>query len=186
MVICVTSNARADTSSNWGSGRVLQEALSSSDHRSIYSGTGSSSGFAVSSSLFSGRASGVDTNSYMNNGINSGDTATLEGDGHVYAMMVDGRYQFHDDFGTGLGFHPYMSGGVGMAMYEMGGSSTSYGIQSGDMVPMVRVGGGVAYDLSETMKMSLDYKAGFSSGEPALGMQSVDMQSINMGWHYKF
>jgi hypothetical protein len=75
-----------------------------------------------------------------------------------------------------------------MAMY--GASPGGLAMQGGDMVPMFRVGGGVTYRLGEQWDLSLDYKAGFTSGGDEIftvrNQQPVDMQVLNMGMHYTF
>ncbi len=200
--ICVPTSARADTSSAMSSPRVLQEALATRDHLNIYSGK-ADMGLNISGGLFSGRASGIDPSltNYMHeqisNDFSADRTAELEGDQRVYALLIDGSYDFNYDLGTGLPLHPYMTGGMGMAMYDhtTAPSASAVAMQGGSMVPLFRIGGGVTYRLGEQWNMSLDYKAGFSGsglsgGNDQLftgrGNQPVDLQVLNMGMHYQF
>lgn len=190
----ISAPAKADTMTTISSTpRVLQQALATHDGLKIYDSK-TLSGLNFSGGLFSGRASGIDpiTTNYATNAADHFDhTAELEGDARVHALMIDGSYNFDNDLGSGLPLHPYLSSGVGMAMYDHGSSPTAASLSSpGGTVPLFRVGGGVTYALGEEWNMSLDYKAGFSGAGNQVFMnssnQSIDMQSINMGMHFKF
>ncbi len=182
-VMMQTAHATATATS-----RPLQQALAASSGASLYQGHGSTSPFSLSSSIFSGRASGRDTSALdFNDPLN--DAVELENDQRVYALLIDGSYDFNYDTDS-TGLHPYIAGGVGMAVYgrDNGASLTS----SGDVVPLLRLGGGVAYRLDQKWNLSLDYKAGFSgasAGDQVFtgrGQQSVDLQMLNMGMRYQF
>jgi opacity protein-like surface antigen len=183
--------AHADTTITT-SPRGLQEALASVDHQNIY--RDNQGGFSLSSNFFSGRASGNEplAGGYLNGADSSlqlDRTAEMEGDQRVYALLVDGSYDFNYDLGTGLPIHPYLAGGMGMAMYGAA-PGNSLGMQDGDMVPLFRLGGGVTYRLGEQWNLSLDYKAGLTGGGDQIftvrSQQPVDMQVLNMGMHYSF
>lgn len=195
LIMCALTAAPAyadTTTSSPGSARVLQEALATHNGLNLYDGK--SSGLNFSGGLFSGRASGIDRGAvnYTSDvgAYNTDTTAELEGDARVHALMIDGRYNFDNNFGSNLPLHPYLSSGIGMAMYDHGSSPTTASLASpGGTVPLFRVGGGVTYTLGEQWNMSLDYKAGFSgAGTAAVGNSTAttDMQSINMGMHFKF
>jgi opacity protein-like surface antigen len=196
LCMVVFSAAKADSLSGLSSSpRVLQQALATQNSLKIYDSK-SVTGLNFSGGLFSGRASGIDpaATNYASNTTNSYDhgdsTAELEGDPRVHALMIDGSYDFDNDLGSGLPIHPYLSSGIGMAMYDHGSSPTVASLASpGGTVPLFRVGGGVAYKLSQQWNMSLDYKAGFTgAGNQVMSSsnQSIDMQSVNMGMHFKF
>ncbi|MFY9288891.1 MAG: hypothetical protein WAO98_10370 [Alphaproteobacteria bacterium] len=188
--------AQADiTVGSSSSSRVLREALASRSAHSIYQGK--NDGLNVSGGLFSGRASGVDPSipNYLKDGTSTFSrdrTAEMEGDQRVYALMLDSKYSFKSDLGTGLPIKPYMSGGIGMAMWERSStpSLSSLNMKGGAMVPLARVGAGVNYQMSEAWDMSLDYKAGFSmGGDPAItsnSAQRVNLHTVNIGMHYQF
>ena len=190
--LCAAPAADAAVSTTPSSG--LGGALSSDDTANLFGAHNSTGKFSLGGNFFSGRASGVDpvVTSYYNQSLN-GDTdvdrtAELEGDQRVYALLVDGRYDFNYDVG---GLHPYLSGGMGMATY--GGSAANEGamaMQPGDMLPLFRMGGGVTYRLGEQWDLSLDYKAGFSPGGDQIftsrSQQSIDMQTLNVGMHFAF
>jgi opacity protein-like surface antigen len=117
--------------------------------------------------------------------------AELEGDARVHALLIDGKYNFDNSLGSGLPLHPYLSSGIGFAMYDMSSSTlaTNLASQSNSTVPLFRAGAGVAYQLGDKWDMSLDYKAGFSGGSDQLYLghaQSTDMQSVNIGMHFSF
>jgi hypothetical protein len=186
--------ARADIPAG-GSGYVLQQAMQTDDHVNLYT-PGRDSGFNLSGSFFSGLASGTQplakyTDPTSNTSFEQ--AAALEGDQRVYALLIDGSYDFNYDFGSGLPVHPYVKGGAGMAMADPSVNAGAYAIQGGDAVPLFRVGGGVTYRLGEQWNLALDYKAGFSSGMTAgdqvftgRSQQPVDLQVLNMGMHYEF
>jgi hypothetical protein len=189
--------ARAD-SSIVSSPRVLQEALSTSDRVTIYN-TKTGSGLNLSGGLFSGRASGIDpaVNNYLNDSMDRAEyvdrTAEMEGDQRVYALLVDGSYDFNYDLGSGLPLHPYMTAGAGMAMYDHTNapSASTLALQDGGTVPLFRLGGGVTYRLGQQWNLALDYKAGLSGGSDQVLLghgspQQTDLQVLNMGMHYQF
>lgn len=193
--------AHADTGLSASPARGLQEALASRDHAMLYDGSrqgGLGGGLSLNGNFFSGRASGSGpvTTGFYNDATNgqafdASHPAELEGEQRVYALLVDGTYDFNTDFGSGLPLHPYINGGLGMAMYGSATGST-LGMQSGEMVPLFRVGGGVSYALGEKWNLSVDYKAGFtgagfSGASPVIGgQQPADMQMVNMGMHFSF
>ncbi|MBI1273987.1 MAG: hypothetical protein GC131_07875 [Alphaproteobacteria bacterium] len=177
---------------------ALSQALTSGAATVLFAREDQSShGFSLSSSFFSGRASGNDTSA--NRGVGGlgviGDFSTdrlaeLEGDQRVYALLIDGSYDFNYDFGTGLPISPYVGGGVGMAMADAPvGSRTN--LRGGDMVPLFRVGGGVVYRLGKDWDLSLNYKAGFSGGDTTTFTgrnqnDQVDLQVLDLGMKFKF
>ena len=183
--------AQAAVSSTPSSG--LGGALSSDDTANLFDAHNSTGRLSIGGNFFSGRASGNDAvvTSYYNEGTAIADadhSAELEGDQRVYALLVDGRYDFNYDVG---GLHPYLSGGMGMATYgDAAASEGAMAMQPGDMVPLFRMGGGVTYRLGEQWDLSLDYKAGFSPGGDQIftsrSQQSIDMQTLNVGMHFAF
>jgi hypothetical protein len=188
LVAFMMGSAKADTSfMPYTSSRVLQEALTIHDSIGLYDGS-HSNGLAFGSGIFSGRASGNTTLSTPNLNFNS--NSTVLGDQNVYAVLLDGRYDFNHGATVTSGLHPYLSGGAGMAMYGSTYGSSASALQSGQMVPLARVGGGVAYHVSERLNLSLDYNAGFSGHNDQVvagrSAQSLDMQAINMGMHFSF
>ena len=152
-------------------------------------------GFSLSSSYFSGRGSGMSDSGrgVTGGGIVSGARdkfAELEGDQRLYALLIDGKYDFSYDFGTGLPIRPYLGAGAGLALYEAGSGSALN--QDGAMVPLFRVGGGVVFKLGGDWDLSLNYKAGYTGGAPAGGLftgrsqETVNLQSLDMGLKLKF
>jgi len=183
--------AYATVSSTPSSG--LWSALSSDDSAYLFDAHNSNGRFSIGGNFYSGRASGADSvaTSYYVEGSDMADadhSAELEGDQRVYALLVDGRYDFNYDIG---GLHPYLSGGMGMATYgDAAASEGSMAMQPGDMVPLFRMGGGVTYRLGEQWDLSLDYKAGFAPSSDQIftsrSQQSIDMQTLNVGMHFAF
>jgi hypothetical protein len=196
-LVCLMPNvAHADTSvSSTSAPRVLQQALASHDAFSLYNNK-HKSGFDIAGGFFAGRASGIDpvASNYLGSTVDGSyqfdRTAELEGDQRVYAVMVDSRYSFNNDFGSGLPIHPFLTGGVGMAVYRSGGAGqANLGLQNDNTVPLARVGGGIALDLGQQWNMSLDYTAGFSGSRTDVNTgvaQSAEVQTLNLGMHYKF
>lgn len=184
LAFSVISPVTADTVTT-SSHRGLQRALATDDGMSFYDGA-HRNGFNVAAGFFSGRASGFD--SFKSGASHFNRAAELEGDQKLYALMLDGSYDFGRTLGSG--FRPYLSGGLGMAMYA-NDSSALAPQQGGAMVPLFRVGAGVNYNINKKWKLSLDYKAGFSStlGDEFLSgrdQQQVGMHSVNMGMRYQF
>ena len=184
--------AYADTTTSFYSPRAIQEALSVADHTDLYKNRGRS-GLGFSSGFFSGRASGVDAVSSLHGMSydNSVDhSAELEGDQRVYALLIDGHYDFNYDQVNSSALRPYVSGGLGVAHYGQSPTSGNNLAQNREMIPLFRVGGGVTYRLGHQWDLSLDYKAGFSGASDQLftgrNQQPVDLQILNMGMHYQF
>lgn len=192
-VLVSATTAKADiTTTSFGSARVLQQALATRDGLNIYDSK-SAKGLNFSGGLFSGRASGIDpigTNFLSSGNDHSDRTAELEGDARVHALMIDGKYNFENIFGSASHLRPYLSSGVGVAVYDYGSlaSATNMASQNGNTVPLFRVGGGVNYQLGDSLNVSLDYKAGITGGDNASlsRSQATNMQSINMGMHFSF
>lgn len=152
-------------------------------------------GFSLSSSSFAGRSSGAPTEDGRGAsglGLITGlhdKFAELEGDQRVYAFLIDGKYDFSYDFGTGLPLHPYLGGGLGVALYESGNAALS---QDRAMVPLFRFGGGVVFKLGKDWDLSLNYKAGYTGSAPTgsvftgRSQETVNLQSLDMGLKLKF
>ena len=159
----------------------LSQALSSTKSFTLYENTPNETGnFALESGFFSGRASGSMT-------LNDTDQAlTLDHDSRMYALLIDGNYDFINDSEQAL--HPYVGGSVGMAVYGRPGEALTSG---GEAVPLFRLGGGIAYRLGAQWNLSLDYKAGFAGHAPdqmftGRGEQPIDLHVLNMGVRYQF
>jgi hypothetical protein len=176
LALCLlTAPAYADSSV---STYALRQALTSNDRVTIFSPT-EGKGFNLKSSYYSGYASGVTPPSGDND---------FNDDQRLYALLVDGRYDFTIDNSP---ITPHLAGGMGMASTLSSANMTSS--SDGPMVPLLRVGGGVAYRLGEQWDMSLDYTAGHataSSSDQSFtgrgGGQPVDLQTLNLGMHYTF
>jgi hypothetical protein len=160
---------------------ALQQALSTKDHVDLYMPAGTKN-FNIDSSYFSGPASGVMTpqsfGSFNNN------------DQQLYALLIDGRYDFNSDDGSlsSSSVHPYIMGGMGVATT----AQNSFNTQGGDTIPLFRLGGGVAYRLGQQWDLSLDYKTGLATptgGDQVFtgrSQQPVDLQALNLGMSYAF
>jgi hypothetical protein len=161
---------------------ALQQALGASDHVNLL-GHLSFSGFNIDSSFFSGGTSGTTP---------SVNALAFDSTQRLYALLMDGRYDFNYDVPTlSSPLHPYVLGGLGMATF--GGAPTSaLDTQSTSMTPLFRLGGGVTYRLGQQWNLSLDYKAGFAApitGDQVFtgrGQQPVDLQSLNLGMSFAF
>lgn len=174
----------------------LSQALNAQEFKPLFARK-NEVGFTLGGSFFSGRSSGYDPQSERGVGglgvIGEGRDrfAELEGDQRVYALLIDGKYDFAFDFGTGLALHPYVGGGLGVALYEANPSNASLS-QEGAMVPLFRIGGGVVYKLGAAWDLSLNYKAGYTGGLAGSsvftgrGQERVDLQSLDMGVKFRF
>ena len=179
--------------------RGLQLALASDDRAALYRDTGEGAAFALSTSTFNGRANQSTPLSQglaqldLTNQFNLDRAVELERDQRVYALLIDGTYDFNYELGEDSRLHPYVLGGVGMALYGQPTATSSNDRTGGDMVPLFRIGGGLAYRLGSQWNLSLDYKAGFSGsngGDQRFTSRSqsqpVDLHLLNMGMSYRF
>lgn len=176
--------ARADdaATANKISPHALHQALSAPEKLRLYSAAHDA--FSLSSSYFSGYASGA----------SPADTLPgLSSDQRLYALLVDGRYDFtYDTALLNAPLRPYLSGGAGLAAVGGDGGARNIQIEGGTATPLLRFGGGVAYRLGEQWNLSLDYRAGYaplSSGDQVFtgrGQQSVNLQSLNLGMRLNF
>ncbi len=174
----------------------LSQALNAQEFKPLFARK-NDVGFTLGGSYFSGRGSGFDPQ--VERGVSGlgmlgqgrDRFAELEGDQRVYALLIDGKYDFAFDFGTGLALHPYVGGGLGVALYEANPSNASLS-QEGAMVPLFRIGGGVVYKMGADWDLSLNYKAGYTgslSGTSVFtgrGQERVDLQSLDMGIKFRF
>ena len=163
---------------------ALQQALATDQHMSLY--TPKSSGFELDSAYFSGSANGVTTPSTSN-------VTDFDDDQRLYALLVDGRYDFnHDNAAVASPVHPYLMGGMGLATTLRGPGYNNFDAQSGSVVPLLRMGGGMSYQLDQQWNLSVDYKTGLAASSTGnylftgRNQQSVDLQSINLGMHFTF
>lgn len=161
---------------------ALHQALSAPEKVKLYSAARDA--FSLSSSYFSGYASGVTPSETL---------PPQSSDQRLYALLVDGRYDFSYDTGLlNAPLRPYISGGAGLAAIGGDGGTRNIQIESGSATPLLRFGGGVAYRLGEQWNLSLDYRAGYaplSSGDQVFtgrGQQSVNLQSLNLGMRLNF
>ena len=183
LTVLVSGAARADTSLGT-SPHALQEALATDQHFDLYTPQGAG-GLKIGSSYFSGLASGVTAPDSI---------ADFGSDQRLYALLVDGRYDFNYETPTlSSSLRPYLMGSIGVATTTAGGyAGSNLDSQGGSTVPLFRLGGGVTYRLDQRWDMSLDYKAGFAPSSPGdyvftgRGQQQVDLQTLNIGMHYAF
>lgn len=122
---------------------------------------------------------------------NTYNSAEIIKDPRVYALLIDGTYDFNYDTEASMSWHPYLTGGVGMSVAQHQDGMSS--ISSGDMSPLFRIGGGVTYLLGDEWNLSLDYKAGLTANPSSSdymftgrSQEPVDLQMLNMGMRYKF
>jgi hypothetical protein len=183
---------KADFAANGSQPHGVQVALGALDRFRIYDGR-ASDGFTIGGGFFSGRASGINLGgaTYSDN-YSPFHTMELEDDQPLYAAMIDARYDFNHNGGTTMPLHPYVLGGLGMAMYGSGAPSVAtLAMESGDMTTLFRVGGGLLYHVADQLDVSVDYKAGFSGivGEETFAshtMPSMGTHALNMGMHYVY
>ena len=180
--------------SNDDSSAVLGQALTNSGGEVLFSRDQQAGGLSLSSARFTGRGSGNTafcSSTVSGQGLLTGQTekyAELLGDRRVHALMIDGRYDFNDDLGTGLPLHPYVGAGAGLALYEPNSSLK----QESSAVPLFRLGGGIVVKLGPDWDLSLNYKAGYSGSAPSGGtftgrtQESVDLHALDMGLKLKF
>lgn len=173
---------------------VLGQALTTGGGEVLFSRDQQAGGLSLSSARFTGRGSGNTAFSGANassQGLLTEQTekyAELLGDRRVHALMIDGRYDFNDDLGTGLPIHPYIGAGAGLALYEPNNSLK----QDGSAVPLFRLGGGIVVKLGPDWDLSLNYKAGYSGSAPSGStftgrtQESVDLHALDMGLKLKF
>jgi opacity protein-like surface antigen len=174
----------------------LSQALNTQNFKPLFARS-HDAGFTLGSSFFSGRGSGY--NPQAERGVNGLGVlgqgrdrfAELEGDQRVFALLIDGKYDFAYDFGTGLALHPYVGGGVGVALYEANPTNAALS-QDGAMVPLFRIGGGVVFKMGADWDLSLNYKAGYTGGLAGSSVftgrsqEKVDLQSLDMGVKFRF
>jgi len=182
-IVCSSGAAHADTTTSTTSPHAFQQALSADQHFSLYAPE--THGFKLDSSYFSGSASGVTAPDNF---------ANFDSDQRLYALLVDGRYDFdYETSSLSTPLHPYLIGSMGLATTLRGNAAINLDSQSSSsVVPLFRLGGGVAYRLGQRWDMSLDYKAGLASPSPSdylftgRSQQAIDLQAFNVGMHYAF
>jgi hypothetical protein len=190
----VTLSVPAQAVTSEDSAVVLGQALTNDTGEVLYSRDQQAGGLSLSSVRFTGRSSG--STAFSNSQANGQGLLTeqndkyaeLLGDRRVHALMIDGRYDFNDDLGTGLPIHPYVGAGAGLALYEPNSSLK----QEGSAVPLFRLGGGIVVKLGPDWDLSLNYKAGYSGSAPSgstftgRAQESVDLHALDMGLKLKF
>jgi hypothetical protein len=98
------------------------------------------------------------------------------------ALLVNGTYDLPARLKGEMDVHPFILGGAGVAVYDAASAKTVTVDGRGDMVPLFRVGGGLAYKMDDRLGLSLSYKTGFTGKT----LQSIDMQMIDVGLKYRF
>jgi len=177
--LCATAFSITPSYADSSTAYALGQALSANDHVDLYGANDKP--FKLGSSYYAGLASPSDS------------VANLNSDQRLYALLIDGRYDFNYETSSLSGpIHPYISGGMGMA--TAGNVNVANNLTTGNngVVPLFRLGGGVAYRLDQRWNLSLDYKAGLASstaGDQVFtgrSQQSVDLQALNLGMSYAF
>lgn len=129
-------------------------------------------------------ASGLSGNS--DNGM-----VDLERRAKLTTLLVNGTFDFHKRVASSMPVRPYLLGGVGVALYDTGAGASLSEPSHTAVVPVVRVGGGLAYRMGEDWDLSVSYKVGFAgSGDSLRGgaapREATDLQMVDMGLKYKF
>ena len=97
------------------------------------------------------------------------------------SLMANGFY----DFDLGSGWRPYLGGGIGFAVVTL----DIIGFDDDDTVFAAQLGGGVGFDISEQMVLTLDYRL-FITEDPSfsdLGISSEYLShTLAVGLRYHF
>lgn len=190
--LCIQSAIAAETQNIYSRG--MDRALVAQQGAALYQDKSEGAGFSLGGSYFSGYGTGLDSSDAYIGKTHDGYNYDLAGQSRLYAVLLDGSYDFNHAGGYSRSFHPYLAGGVGLAITGMGRSlnaSDTLDDFTGDIVPLFRVGGGVKYIMDKSWDFSLDYKAGFlgagSSGFFASPLrENTERHAINVGLSYRF
>ncbi|NTU77352.1 MAG: hypothetical protein HGA90_06015 [Alphaproteobacteria bacterium] len=172
----------------------MEQALTARNEPSFVGDEKKRRAFSLGSSFYAGRVSGndpLDSSLNFDNAPSKDRTAELEGEQRLYAFLINGHYDLASKHNEAM-LHPYVGGGVGLAV--VGGLKNGKTPASSEnaMVPLLRLNGGVACKVAAQMKLSLDYAAAFSGnaaaneGLTSRDQKSIDMHTINLGLTYQF
>ncbi|HVY12711.1 MAG TPA: hypothetical protein VHB73_04010 [Alphaproteobacteria bacterium] len=112
--------------------------------------------------------------------------ADLEHNAKLTTMMMSGTLDL-----PGFSPHflrPYVLAGAGLAVYDTS-ASLAPDARGTDVIPVFKLGGGLALRMGQMFDLAFSYKAGFASGgSPVSGrsQQSADLQMVDVSLKYKF
>lgn len=135
---------------------------------------------------------GNDRAASLSSGLNQGDSGMLdlEKKAKLTTLMVNGSYDLKRNLSEKLPMRPYVTGGVGLALYDTSHlpQPSSTVPASTAMIPVVHVGAGVAYKMGQDWDLALGYKAGFAGSRSAVdgGTQQANIQLVDVNFKYKF
>lgn len=105
---------------------------------------------------------------------------------NLTTLMVSGTYDLPNKLDETMPLHPFVTAGMGIAVYhgEQGNGADGHEEPHGTaLVPVFRVGGGLAYKVNEQMALAVSYKTGVAV---AGGDERVSMQIVDVGVKLRF
>jgi hypothetical protein len=112
-------------------------------------------------------------------------SADLEGDAKLTTLMLSGTYDL--PLNPRLLLRPYLLAGAGLAVYDTSGANMHPEEQGTSLVPVFKLGGGLAFRMGQVMDLTFSYKAGFArTGTAGRNADSTMLQMFDVALKYRF
>jgi hypothetical protein len=113
-------------------------------------------------------------------------SADLERDAKLTTLMVSGTYDL--PLNPRLLLRPYLLAGAGLAVYDTSGANMQPDQQGTNLVPVFKLGGGLAFRMGQVMDLTFSYKAGLASTGTAgrNSDNSAMLQMFDIALKYRF
>jgi opacity protein-like surface antigen len=111
--------------------------------------------------------------------------SSLEKNTRLTTMLLNGTYDL-PGFDPNLIFRPYLLAGAGLAVYDTTSSNLSPSARGTSVVPVFKLGGGLAFRMGQVMDLTFSYKAGFAGGTGTGRDDGAKLQMFDIALKYKF
>ena len=112
--------------------------------------------------------------------------ANLERNATLTTLLLNGTYDL-PGFDPNLILRPYVLAGAGLAVYDTSAANLAPEERGTSIVPVFKLGGGLAFRMGQVMDLTFSYKAGFAGAGSAMGhSEGSTLQMVDIALKYKF
>lgn len=112
------------------------------------------------------------------------DLAELEHAAQLSTFLLNSTYDIPGKLTSALPLRPFISGGVGVAVYDTSSANLAPEDRGTSIIPVFKIGAGLAFRMGEEMNLTVSYQVGFASSTAAGQDPSLDMININLKYRF--